>query len=143
MAVFDPARPLKGGQRRFLSHQWARMYSQRHDAVLLANPVACSHKTQRVLNSSIDLGAVAEADQGAWQLFTGRSCIRLSAAVSFLHPIRTVELQDCDRCLGGRFRTTPTVEFGTWTAPQPPPWLRQFGSVKGLPGPSFWQFAFG
>jgi len=65
--VFDPARPLKGGQRRFLSHQWARMYSQRHDAVLLANPVACSHRTQRVLNSTIDLGAVAEADQGARQ----------------------------------------------------------------------------
>jgi hypothetical protein len=28
-------------------------------------------------------------------------------------------IQDCDRCLGGRFRTTPTVEFGAWTAPQP------------------------
>ena len=40
-----------------------------------------------------------------------------------------VSLHDCDRCLGGRFRTTPTVEFGAWTAPQPPPLLRQFGSV--------------
>jgi len=32
----------------------------------------------------------------------------------------SVNLHDCDRCLlGGRFRTTPTVEFGAWTAPQP------------------------
>jgi hypothetical protein len=37
--------------------------------------------------------------------------------------------QDCDRCLGGRFRTTPTVEFGTWPELQPPPSRRQFGSV--------------
>src|SRR6516162_10210658 len=36
-------------------------------------------------------------------------------------PNMDIEPQDCDRCLAGRFRTMPTVEFGTWTAPQPPP----------------------
>ena len=44
-------------------------------------------------------------------------------------PNMDIEPQDCDRCLAGRFRTMPTVEFGTWTAPQPPPSRRQFGSV--------------
>jgi hypothetical protein len=42
---------------------------------------------------------------------------------------RGCRLQDCDRCLGARFRTTPAVQFGAWTEPQPPPSRRQFGSV--------------
>jgi hypothetical protein len=59
------------------------MYSQRHDAVLLANPVACSHRTQRVLNSSIDLGAAAEADKRAWQLSPADRLSTLEAGLAW------------------------------------------------------------